>query len=107
MRIKLFEKGLMKHRSKADDRILQRQKEDLHTQLQEAVDYCLQNDCKCSKALKSGLFPLIRDAQTINRRLLNKGDARRIEIGEERKHCQRKGRKEEETGRSSRKEGGK
>ena len=86
MRIKLFEKGVMKHRSKADDRILQRKKEDLHNQLQEAVDYCLQNDCKGYKALKSGLFPLIRDAQTINRRLLKKGDFKRIEIGEERKH---------------------
>ena len=87
MRIKLFEKGVMKHRSKADDRILQRKREDdLHIQLQEAVHYRLQNDCKGYKALKSGLFPLIRDAWTINGRLLKKGDVRLIEIGEERKH---------------------
>ena len=41
----------------------------MDTQFQEAVDYCLQNDCKEYKALKSGLFPLIRHVKTIKRRL--------------------------------------
>ena len=41
----------------------------MHTQFQEAVDYCLQNDCKEYKALISGLFPLIRHVKTIKRRL--------------------------------------
>ena len=41
----------------------------MHTQFQEAVDYCLQNDCKEYKTLKSGLYPLIRRVKTIKRRL--------------------------------------
>ena len=41
----------------------------MHTQFQEAVDYCLQNDCKEYKALISGLFPLIRHVKKIKRRL--------------------------------------
>ena len=41
-------------------------------QLVEATEYCIRNGCKGYTALASGLFPLIKDPRTINRRIEDK-----------------------------------
>ena len=38
-------------------------------QIEDAVQYCLENKVRGHVALKSGYFPLIKDRETINRRL--------------------------------------
>ena len=51
-------------------------------QLREAVQYCLQNNVRGHAALKTGRFNLIKDRETINRRLDGK-----VKTGEERSYC--------------------
>ena len=51
-------------------------------QLQAAVQYCKDNNVRGHKALQTGQFPLIKDRETINRRLDGK-----IKTGEERRYC--------------------
>ena len=62
--------ALVRHQSHAYNKLIQKQTVLRENQLEEVVEWCQQNDCKGYKALKSGMFPLIRDARTINRRLL-------------------------------------
>ena len=38
-------------------------------QIDKAVIYCIDNNVRGYKALKTGLFPLLKDRETINRRL--------------------------------------
>lgn len=38
-------------------------------QIEDAVKYCKENNCKGKSALKTGLFPLIKDHKTISQRL--------------------------------------
>ena len=51
-------------------------------QLADAVKYCKENNCRGHSALKTGQFPLIKDRETINRRLDGK-----VQNGEERSYC--------------------
>ena len=51
-------------------------------QLDEAVKWCNENKARGGSALKTGLFPLIKDRQTINRRLDGK-----VATGGEREYC--------------------
>ena len=38
-------------------------------QIEEAVKYCIDNNMRGYKTLKTGLFPLVKDRETINRKL--------------------------------------
>ena len=38
-------------------------------QIQDAVNYCIENGCRGFKALNTGLFPMVKDRETINKRL--------------------------------------
>ena len=51
-------------------------------ELQEAVQWCLDNNARGYKALKTSLFPLIKDRETINRRLGGK-----VITGSEKQYC--------------------
>ena len=51
-------------------------------QLAKAVKYCQENECRGHSALKTGMFPLIKDRQTNNRRLDGK-----VQTGDERSYC--------------------
>ena len=50
--------------------------------LQEAVQWCMDNGCKGWKAVKSGLFPEIKDPRTINSHFDKK-----LETGNEKSYC--------------------
>ena len=69
------------HEKIARKRALEREE-----QLKKAVLYCNENNCKGYAAITSGLFPLIKDHRTINRRLEDSNN--KIEIGEEKSYCQ-------------------
>nr|XP_047140683.1 uncharacterized protein LOC124815887 [Hydra vulgaris] len=51
-------------------------------QLEKAVQFCIDHSVRGYKTLKTGLFPLVKDRETINRRL-----DRIIKNGEERRYC--------------------
>ena len=61
--------SLRRHQSAAHDRILKQQSEKKSKQIEDAVNYCIENSCRGYKALKTGNYPLIKDARTINGRL--------------------------------------
>lgn len=77
---------LKQHRSAADDKLLQRRYSEKKDQMNAAVQYCIENNCKGYAAINSGKFPLIRDPRTINRRLLSTPVTQRITTGDEKKH---------------------
>ena len=62
-------------------KILKDQQKLREKQLLNAVLYCQQNNCRGYTAVKSGLFPLIKDCRTINKRL--DGGS----IGDEKEYC--------------------
>lgn len=70
-----------RHRSAADDVILERRTSEKRGQYTAAVRYCIDNNCKGYAALKTGQFGLIKDPRTINRRL-----EKTIVTGEEKGH---------------------
>ena len=75
-----------RHMSVAHDRLQFKVTSKVCKQIQEAVDFCLENGCKGYAALATGKFPLIKDARTINRRL-NPTDPRHLTTGEEKSYC--------------------
>ena len=77
---------LKHHRSAADDKIFQRQEQMRQEQLKAAVQYCNDKGCKGYAAIKTGLFPMIMDARTINRRLSCTPLNKRIVPGSEKQH---------------------
>ena len=66
-------------------------------QLEEAVLYCTENNCKGYAALSTGRFPLIKDPRTINRRIEDKENQRKIKTGDEKAYCRLLTKKEEES----------
>ena len=69
-------------KSKAEATVARKMKVNKDRQLKEAVQYCLDNNVRGHSALKTGRFHLIKDRETINRRL----DGQVI-TGEERSYC--------------------
>ena len=56
--------------------------------MEEATEYCIKNKCKGYNAIPSGLFPLIKDPRTINRRLGTDSQGKeRLVTGEEKAYC--------------------
>jgi hypothetical protein len=51
-------------------------------ELNRAVDYCKENNCRGYKAISNGIFPNIKDARTINVRLHGK-----VITGKEKEYC--------------------
>ena len=58
--------------SKAKASISRKSYDEKQKQIEEAVKFCKENDCKGKKALATGNFPLIKDHKTITRRLSGK-----------------------------------
>lgn len=50
-------------------KLLKEQQKVRNDQLAAAVQYCRKNNCRGFSAVKYGLFPLIKDCRTINKRL--------------------------------------
>jgi hypothetical protein len=66
--------NLLKHHvSESRDKLVRQRTEQHRQDIDDAVEYCIMNDCKGYTALSSGLFPRIKDAQTINWRLPDQG----------------------------------
>ena len=60
------------HQSRSIDKLNQRRVETKAGQLKYAVEWCRENGCSgYLVVLKSGNFPLVKDARTINKRLDN------------------------------------
>ena len=59
----------IKSSSKSNCSILKKQQRTREKQLKDAVKYCIDNGVKGYKAISSGMFPLIKDPRTINKRL--------------------------------------
>lgn len=68
--------------SKAEAIVARKAIETKNEQLARAMKWCIENDKRGHSAIKSGLFPLIKDRQTINRRLDGK-----VKNGSEREYC--------------------
>ena len=49
--------------------LIKQQKKVTEKQLKAAVQYCLHDNCRRYSAVKSGLFPLIKDRRTIGKQL--------------------------------------
>ena len=63
--------------------------------LKEAMEYCIEKGCKGYAAIASGLFPLIKDPRTINRRLEDAPGKSKIVTGQEKSYCKMLTEKEE------------
>ena len=68
--------------TKAEAKVIRKSICEKNEQLDEAVAWCKANNARGQAALKTGQFPLIRDRETINRRLDGK-----IINGQERQYC--------------------
>ena len=68
--------------TKAEAVVVRKSTNEKNQQLQEAIHWCEENNARGQAALKSGLFPLIKDRETINRRLDGK-----IIHNQERAYC--------------------
>ena len=66
----------------AGAKIARRRTNAKNKQLEEAVKFCQENGCRGQAALRTGRFPLIKDRETINRRLDWK-----VKNGRERDYC--------------------
>ena len=66
-------------RSKAN--LVKLQAKEHETQLKDAIHYCKENNCRGYSAVKSGLFPLIKDRRTIHKRIDGCG------IGDDKEYC--------------------
>ena len=73
-------------KSIADKKMLNQRMLAREKQLKDAVQYCLDQGCKGYAAIGSGLFPMIKDPRTVNRRLECTPDNKRIETGSEKQH---------------------
>ena len=62
-------------------KILKDQQKAREEQLANAVLYCQENNCRGFTAVKSGLFSLIKDCRTVNKRLGGGS------IGDEKEYC--------------------
>ena len=80
MRVNL--KSSINPSSKAEANIARKSTNAKNEQLANAVEWCRKNNARGHSAIKSGLFPLIKDQETINRRLDGK-----IVNGNERQYC--------------------
>ena len=69
LRVNASHRNIRVPNNKAEATILRRNTNNKELQLQEAVEWCLQYNARGYKALKTGMFPLIKDRETINRRL--------------------------------------
>ena len=58
-----------KSNSKAKAEVNRKNYNEKLKQIEDAVKYCKENNCKGKSALKTGLFPLIKDHKTISQRL--------------------------------------
>ena len=82
IRIQLDKQLVVKHQSLAHDAIRQKSTSKRAIEMEEAVAWCKENECRGQKALASGLFPTIGCPKTINRRLDGK-----VVTGEEKRYC--------------------
>ena len=62
--------------------LIKNQAKERENQLKEAVQYCVEKNCRGYSAVKSGLFPLIKDRRTIDKRLDGKSGT-----GDEKEYC--------------------
>lgn len=69
VRLNASRNGIRVPNNKAEATVVRRHTVSKEIQLQEAVDWCRANNARGYKALQTGLFPLIKDRETINRRL--------------------------------------
>ena len=68
--------------TKAEAVVARKSTNEKNQQLEEAIAWCKENNARGQAALKTGLFPLIKDRETINRRLDGK-----IINNQERSYC--------------------
>ena len=68
--------------SKFEHKIIQRSMDMKERQLQLAVSYCTENNCRGFAAISAGICPDIKDQRTINRRLDGK-----VTTGKEKQYC--------------------
>ena len=68
--------------TKAEAAVTRKHTNAKNKQLEDAVQWCRVNNARGKAALNTELFPLIKDRETINRRLDGK-----IKNGEERSYC--------------------
>ena len=68
--------------TKSDAVVIRKRTNMKNEQLEAAVAWCVDNGARGHAALKTGLFPLIKDRETINKRLDGK-----IITGQERSYC--------------------
>ena len=61
--------SVVKATNKATSRIMQIRKKKRYEQLNAALKYCKENNCRGKKAMNAGVCPLIKDPKTINRHL--------------------------------------
>ena len=80
--IQLDKPDVQWHQSHALDTVRQKRNNSRAAQLDEAVQWCKENECRGFAAIKSGLFPFIRDARIINARLDGK-----VQTGQEKRYC--------------------
>ena len=59
----------MQSKSKAEAVMRRKYTDTKNRQIEEAVKYCIENNVRGYKALKTDLFLLVKDRETINRRL--------------------------------------
>ena len=81
-RLRIQSHKSINHNSKVTTTVARTRTNEKNRQLHEAVKRCSENKARGGSALKTGLFPLIKDRQTINRRLDGK-----VAIGGEREYC--------------------
>ena len=81
-RIRVNLKSTLNPSSKAEAIIARKATNAKNEQLAKAMDWCRERKVRGHTAIKSGLFPLIKDRETINRRLDGK-----VSNGRERQYC--------------------
>ena len=71
LKVKLMKKEehWNKHSSKAQCKVARQKQTRKQIQIDEALEWCIENNKRGWAAKATGLFPLIRDVKTINRRL--------------------------------------
>ncbi|XP_047131042.1 uncharacterized protein LOC124810350 isoform X2 [Hydra vulgaris] len=81
-KFQLRQEKLQSIRGKPEASTWRKFKDAKNLQLEKAVQFCIDHSVRGFKALKTGLFPLVKDRETINRRL-----DRIIKNGKERRYC--------------------
>ena len=59
----------MRAKSKPEAIMVRKFRDAKYTQIEEAVKFCTDHNMRGCKALKTGLYPLVKVRETINRRL--------------------------------------